>query len=309
MILFKVLLPFAFILPYSTLNAQDWIDLGTITSKYSPNNTTEQDNATRNLLSISANVKLPIVLNDNNVLILGLDHQYNSISRNYNDGSNGSSNELPFSSSMLQLGLAHDWNAKSTTIFMAMGRLNSDYFEVDATHFQMAGLALTTTKRTKDFHWKYGVYYNAEFFGPMIVPLFGFNWKINDKWRLKTVLPINLELTYQPKTWFRTGLFFEGINASYRVFNYPTTQSDYLDKADNNLSLFSEFHLGKNIWFHIKAGTSILRSYRTFENNDKLVMKLGPVNIGDDRPETSPMFNDGLFVESKIIYRLPIDNN
>ena len=132
---------------------------------------------------------------------------------------------------------------------------------------------------------------------------------IKDSQSKKTVLPINLELTYQPKDWFRTGLFFEGINASYRVFNYSTNENDYLDKADNNLSLFSEFHLGKNIWFHIKAGTSIIRSYRTFENSEQMTVKFGPVNIGDNRPKTSPMFNDGLFVESKIIYRLPIDNN
>lgn len=149
MTIFKILLSSIFIISYTTVNAQDWIDLVTVTGKYSPNNTTEQENTTRNLLSISANVKLPIVLNDNNVLILGLDHQYNSISRNYDDGTGGSFNELPFSSSMLQLGLSHDWNEKSTTLFMAMGRLNSDYFEVDATHLQMAGLALTTTKKNK----------------------------------------------------------------------------------------------------------------------------------------------------------------
>ena len=143
----------------------------------------------------------------------------------------------------------------------------------------------------------------------MIVPLFGFNWKINDKWRLKTVIPINLELSYQPRTWFRSGLFFEGINASYRVFNYSTAKDDYLDKADNNLSLFSEVHLGKNIWLHAKAGISIIRQYRVFENDERLSLKLGPVNISDNRPQTQALFKDGVFIEGKIIYRLPIDED
>jgi len=306
---FKVLLPFVFILSCPVINAQDWVDLGTIKTRYSPNNSTELSNTTRNLLTLSANVKLPIVLNEDDILILGLDHQYNSISLNYNNGSNGSLNELPFSSSMLQIGLSHDWNKKSKTIFMAMGRLNTDYFEIDASHFQLAGLVLSTTKKTADFHWKYGVYYNAEFFGPMIVPLFGFNWKINEKWRLKTIIPIKLELSYQPKTWFRSGLFFEGINASYRVYNYSTIKNDYLDKADNNLSLFTEFHLGMNIWFRLEGGASILRKYRIYENDQILTLKLGPVNIGDNRPDTRPLFNNGFFIESKIIYRLPLDKN
>ena len=301
----KIFLFCVFILLLPLANGQNWVDLGTVTSKYSPNNSIPGSPDSRNLFSLSFNAKLPIVLNDNNVLIVGLDHQYNSISRNYSSGP-GSFNEHPFSSSMVQLGLQHDWNKKTKTLFMAMGRLNSDYFEVDASHFQMAGLVLSTTKRTKDFHWKYGVYYNAEFFGPMIVPLFGFNWKINEKWRLKTVIPINLELSYQAKSWFRTGLFFEGINASYRVFNYSTLPKDYMDKADNNLSLFSEFHLGKNIWFHIKGGMSVLRKYRIYENNERLTLKLGPVNIGDNRPETNTLFNNGPFIEGKIIYRLPL---
>ena len=306
MSILRLLLCFTFLIYLNVSNAQNWVDLVTVTNKYSPNNQIESDPNTRNLFTLGINAKLPIVLNDDNVLIIGLDHQYNSITTNYSPGSVGSFNEYPFSSSMLQFGLSHDWNEKSKTFFMLMGRLNSDHYDVNFSHLQLAGLALTTTKRTKDFHWKYGVYYNAEFFGPMIVPLFGFNWKINEKWRLKTVIPINFELSYQPKSWFRSGLFFEGINASYRVFNYSTIKDDYLDKADNNISLFSEIHLGKNIWLHGKAGISIIRQYRVFENDEQLTLKLGPVNIGDNRPETQALFKDGVFIEGKIIYRLPI---
>jgi len=305
MITLKTFLFFVVIFSYPHTHSQNWIDLVTVSSKYSPNNKTEQGTNTRNLFSLGLNVKLPIVLSNDNVLIIGLDHQYNLISRNYSNGTDGSFNELPFSSSILQLGLSHDWNKKTNTLFMAMGRLNSDYIEVSTSHFELAGLILSTTKRTKDFHWKYGVYCNAEYFGPMVVPLFGFNWKINDKWRLKTVVPINLELSYQAKNWFRSGLFFEGINASYRVFNNSSVKDDYLDKADNNLSLFSEFHLGKNIWFHVKGGVSVLRKYRTYENGERLSLKLGPVNIGDNRPETEALFKNGIFIEGKIIYRLP----
>lgn len=305
----KLLISFTLFLFCSTFSyAQNWIDIGTVTTKLAPNNSTSETNNKRSLSSLAINAKLPIVLSESNVLIVGLNHQINSIQ----DSKKVFFEGIPqFSSSMLQLGLQHEWNEKSKTLLMAMVRLNTDYNKIDQSHFQMAGLILSTTKKTKDFHWKYGAYANTEYFATMIVPLFGFNWKINDKWRLKTVIPINLELSYQPKKWFRTGLFFEGINASYRITQYDSLgfNSKYIDKADNNLSLFSEVHLGKNFWFHLKSGISVLRKYRVYDNEDQMTLKLGPINIGDNRPESEVLFDNGWFIEGKIIYRLPLDGD
>ena len=189
---------------------------------------------------------------------------------------------------------------------MSMTRLNSDFSSIDASHFQQGGLALGTTSRNENFDWKYGLYYNAEFFGPMFVPLFGFKWKINEHWRFKVVVPVNLEISYTTDKNLIAGLKFEGVNGSFRTNQNAMGVDSYIDKADNNLWAFTEFEMGKNVWFHLKAGYSILRKYRMYSNDDTIDWKLGPVNFGNDRVDVSPAFDNGLSFEARMIYRLPL---
>lgn len=284
---------------------QNSIDLANVYWRTSPGNTVGSSDLKRNFNMYVADAKLPIVLNDENVFILGLEYQHNTITLQ-DDIFSGALN-YEFASSTFQLGLEHKWNAKSKMLFMAIPRLNTDYNSVDISHFQLGGLAFGTTSRSENFDWKYGLYYNGEFFGPMFVPLFGFNWKINEKWRLKTVIPINLELSYQPKDWLRSGLRFDGVNGSYKTSPGVFFPNYHLDKADNNVWAFTEFNLGKNVWFHLKGGASVLRKYRFYQDDNTLNLKLGPVNIGDDRPTTSSLFENGWSFEARFIYRLPLD--
>lgn len=304
----KTLLTTLVLLTLTSVRAQNWIDLGNIYWRTSPFNNIEGSSEKRNLNMYAADAKIPLVIDDNNVIIVGLEYQHNTITSNDPLWPNYS-----FSSSMLQLGWEHKWNDKSKMLFMAIPRFNSDYNDVNIGHFQMGGLALGTTKRNENFDWKYGMYYNGELFGPMFVPLFGFNWKINDKWRYKMLIPLNFELSYQPGERFRTGLRFDGVNASYAyqgIAGNPLING-YIDKADNNAWLFSEFHFGKNIWFHLKAGHSVLRKYRFFREGDQMITKLGPVNIGDARNNGVPLdvpvfFKNGFSFEARFIYRLPL---
>tara|TARA_B110000037_G_scaffold97504_1_gene114281 strand:- start:3927 stop:4838 length:912 start_codon:yes stop_codon:yes gene_type:complete len=289
----------------STAFAQNSIDLANIYWRTSPGNSAEDLNLKRNFNVCVADAKLPIVLNDDNVFILGLEYQYNTIT--IQDDVFGGALDYEFASTMLQLGLEHKWNAKHKMLFMAIPRFNTDFSDVNLSHFQLGGLALGTTSRSEKFDWKYGLYYNGELFGPMFVPLFGFNWAINDKWRLKTVIPINLELSCQASDWFRGGLRFDGVNGSYKISPSIFSSDQHLDKADNNVWAFTEFNLVKNIWFHLKAGASVLRKYRFYDDSDKLDFKLGPVNIGDDRPTTNSLIENGWSFEARFIYRLPLD--
>lgn len=292
--------------------AQNWIDLGNVYWRNSPFNTIESNpDEKRHFNMYAADVKLPVVLNEQNVLIFGFEYMKQQVSTVPNE-----SNLYPtldFTSLMLQIGWEHKWNDTHKTLFMVIPRLTTDFNNVDINHFQLGGLALSTKSRSENFDWKYGLYYNSEYFGPMFVPLFGFNWKINEKWRFKTIIPLNLELSYMPNDRFRMGLRFDGVNASYKYQTIPGLPASlqYIDRADNNAWAFAEFHFGKNIWFHIKAGHSVLRKYRFFTPGDRMLLKLGPVNIGDNRNGDSPKevpiwFQNGFSFETRLIYRLPL---
>ena len=299
----KVLLALC-LLSFTIANSQNWVDVANVYWRVSPENSIDGYNSKRTMNMFTADAKLPIVIDDNNVVIVGLEYQHTTI--NANDPLFWN---YRFSSSMLQLGWEHKWNDKSKMLFMAIPRFNSNYTDVDISHFQIGGIALGTTKRSENFDWKYGLYYNGELFGPMIVPIFGFNWKINEKLRLKLAAPLNFEFAYMPSERLRTGVRFDGVNASYKY--HTTFSSGYIDKADNNIWAFGEFNFGANVWFHLKAGYSIIRKYRYFAEGDKMGLKLGPVNVGDTRFWGSPLdnpvfFKNGFSFEARLIYRLPI---
>lgn len=287
--------------------SQNWVDLVNIYWRPSPYNQIEANDLQRNFSIYAADLKVPIPVNDDNTIYTSVAYDRTEI--NYVDPPTWAFNVLPLHSFQLQAGLIHQWNDKFKSFFIAIGRLNSDLRNIESSHLQLGGLNLNHYERSKDFIWQYGLYYNAEFFGPMFVPLFGFNWKINEEWRLKMVIPVNLELAYHPKNWFRTGLRFDGVNGSYRSITNGTIwhPERYCDRADNNVWLFSEFNLGANIWFHLKAGHSVLRKYRYYDNSDRMALKLGPVNIGDNRTQQVPLFENGWTFETRLIYRLPLD--
>ncbi len=294
---------------------QNAIDLANVYWRFSPQNKVEGYNLTRHFLQYTVDVKLPIPINEKNVFIAALEYQQNqTVTQTTVDIANFKAPEFQFASSALQLGVEHKWNSRSKMLFMAIGRLSTDYNNINKSHFQLGGLALGTTVRSTQFEWKYGVYYNTEFFGAMVVPLAGFNWAITEKWRLKTLIPINLELSYHPNTWFNGGLRFDGVNGSYRMEKKPlwlletNAESPYLDKADNNVWLFTEFNLGKNVWFHLKAGHSVLRKYRFYDADEKLALKLGPVNIGNGRYPSINQIENGWSFECRFLYRLPLQN-
>lgn len=298
----KAILIILITMTYGDIYSQNHVDLANVYWRTSPFNSSQDSNLDRNLNTYGIDAKLPVVLKNKDVFIIGLDYQHTEIA--FSDYGWKKQTRYQFASSTLQLGLEHHWSDRSKMLFMGMGRLNTDYHHIQLNHFQMGGLVLGTTRRSESFDWKYGGYFNTEFFGPMLVPLFGFNWKINKKWRLKTVLPVNLELSYQPSDGFRSGLRFDGVNGSYR-FGTSTSADSYMDKADNNLWVFGEKKLGKYIWLHAKAGHSILRKYRVYDHNEKLALKLGPVNISDKRPTNYSIMENGWSFELRFLFRMP----
>lgn len=297
----KAILTGIILLMSAVLIGQQSIDLANVYYRTSPYNKLNDGSDQKHLNTIGVDAKLPVVINKSNVFILGLEHQHNSI-----NSLNDVHRNLEFSTNALQLGIEHTWNSKSKLLMLSFTRLNSDFNRIDATHLQQGGLVLGTTKRNETFEWKYGLYYNAEFYGNMFVPLFGFNWKINDALTMKAVLPVSFDLAYKCDSNLIAGLKFEGTNASFRTNQNDNSTPSYIDKADNNLWVYTEFEMAKNIWFHAKLGHSILRNYKMYDNEEVMDWKLGPINMGDNRSTNNSSFKNGLSLEARFIYRLPI---
>ena len=289
-------------------SGQKFIDLANVYWRTSPENSLLGTTDKIDFNTYAFDAKLPIVLNDKTALIFGFDVANNSIN-------NVSANESwVFSNVVLQIGVEQKWNDNIKTIAMILPKLSSNFTGgIGSNDFQLGGVFYNTKKRSDKFEWKYGAYVNGELFSVMVVPLFGFNWQMNDKWKMKTMLPVNLEITrVMNKKWI-AGFLFIGANASYNLSQqinpntiYPTNQNPYMDKADNNAWLYSDIYITKNLVLNLKAGHSVLRKYRIYDKDDKLGLKIGPVNIGDNRFETPNLLENGWSFETRLIFRLPL---
>lgn len=291
----------------SVLWSQNYIDLANVYWRTSPSNSLDGTTDKVNFNTYAIDAKVPIVLSKKSTLIFGFDISNNNI---HNEST---SESTIFSSTIFQAGYELKCNDHFKTVFMLLPKLSTNFTGgIDSKDFQFGGMALSTMNRG-DIDWRFGFYVNSDLFSVMIVPLLGFNWKINENWRWKVMLPVNLELSrIMNKKWI-AGLLFVGANSSYRLrqqlnpnTTYPTNYQPYLDKADNNAWLFSDIYLTKNIVLNLKAGHSIFRKYRIYDANDKLGLKLGPINFGDNRADMPVLMNDGWSFETRFIFRMPL---
>ena len=160
----QLLITFLLLSQIST-HSQNYVDLANVYWRFSPNNKVKGLDITRDFHMYVADVKLPLVLNDKSIFIAGLEYQQNETkSRSTLSPPAHAIKDYQFASSTLQLGLEQKWNKRSKMLFMAFGRLNTNYENISTSHFQLGGLALGTTSGSEKVDWKYGIYYNREFF-------------------------------------------------------------------------------------------------------------------------------------------------
>jgi len=196
-------------------------------------------------------------------------------------------------------------------------KLSSDLEDVSKNDFQLGGLAIFTFTKSEKFKYKFGLYYNQEYWGKFFTPIIGFDWQANDKLQAFGNLPINATLMYKLNEKISAGLFFQAPAGSFRMNEkfsppdiildntYPTEFSNsYIQKTTQELSLFLDYYITRNIVCNIKIGHTIGRSYRLYMEDEKLDIKISAFNIGEERLQINQDFDDGLIFELNFIYRL-----
>lgn len=302
----KQVLLLALVLANAGACAQNFVDLANVYWRTSPSNAAPSGTDRVNFNTWSLDAKAPLVLSDKLTLIPGFELSHNQIV-------NSNATSWTFSATALQLGAEVKWSGRFKSLCMLIPKLSSTFTGgMDSKDFQFGGILLNTLKRNDTFDWRFGAYVNSELFSVMVVPLLGFNWKMNEHWRLKTLIPVNLELSRIMNPKWIAGLLFVGANASYRLRQqlnpntvFPGSYQPYMDKADNNAWLYSDIYLTKNLVLNLKAGYSVLRKYRIYDADDRLAFKLGPVNLGNDRFEAPVLMKNGWSFETRLIFRMP----
>jgi hypothetical protein len=153
--------------------------------------------------------------------------------------------------------------------------------------WQKGGLVLANYKVNNRLTVKVGLYYNREAFGNFFMPLAGLEYKVDSTLQMWGTLPGSFIIEKKLKPRWYTGLSFKAVTNSYQLFNRK-----FIQVNDNQLSLFSDIYLSKNIVLNAEAGHSILRRIR-----------LG--NTGDGKNYSySKKINDNYLFRLSVTYRI-----
>lgn len=176
-------------------------------------------------------------------------------------------------------------DSKWTLTVLPLIKTNGEELFAENT-FQYGGAAMAGYQVKEGQKFRIGVYANKEFFGWFIIPLLGVDWKLGEKDYLFGVLPGRLTYEHKINDRFYSGATFRAPTASYRLSN-----GQYLRLDDQQLSLFVDYYLSKNICVTLEPGFGIYRQLRT--------------GITDDRDYLVDVkWGDGPFIKLSAAYRI-----
>jgi len=248
---------------------------------------------------LALNISLPIVLNEQTAIVTGI------------RGNNWTLAYTPeqiwptsYYSLGLNLGINHKFSDKKSLLFVALPKMNSDYKEIDSEAFQLGFLTTYSVRKNENFLWKVGMYYNNEFFGAFLVPIYGLDWDLNEKLNISGDLPIYGKINYRAKEGISMGFGYIALVSSYRL----TGEFDnaYTSRFAIEPYLFSEAKLFKNTYVNAKAGYAVSRKYPVYDKADKIDWQLSFIKFGDDRTQLNPVIENGLFFELGLAYKINI---
>ena len=273
-----LLLPGIILLLSSSIHAQPYLDIVNLKYTNSPN--AGMFNQNKNKLQLnyfSAGTNLPIQFrNKQDAVIFSpfIDKWWATI--NNNKRQDYTSIGLPVSFSKT---IPH---SKWAILLTGILRMNDSSFS-KKTRMQAGGALIISNKRNEHLTWKLGVYVNNELFGIFVIPLAGIDWRINSRNKIFGVLPGNLAYEHRINDHFYYGGNFRAITNSFGKGN------GYWRIDENQLGLYLDTYLNKNIVFNIEAGHSLYRKIRT---GIKGVIK------------TDNKVNDNYYLKCSLAYRV-----
>ena len=123
-------------------------------------------------------------------------------------------------------------------------KINSDLIDNTNYDFQLGGIGLVSRVFSKDLQVRAGLYYNTEYWGHFFMPLFGVDWKVNDKFRMYGTLPGNYRFELKLGQKIYTGIGFRSAQRSFRL--QKKYNDDFVRVRENQLKFFFEgFVFGK----------------------------------------------------------------
>ncbi len=294
---------FFLILNAQSLCAQNYVDIVKISAGTTSPNKFDSSNVSTSINEINADITYPIKINENNSIITGI--IYEGIQTKLFD----TLDVKIISSITLKVGLNKKFNENWTGTFVVLPKISSDFVQMNSHDVQIGGIAIFKYKKNENLNYKIGLYYNSELFGPFFVPMMGLYYlSPSKKFETNLMLPLQADLNYKIFPFMNLGFNFNGQIRTYHLTNVaPSINSAYVAKSTNEFFAYLKFNFGKSICFLTKVGYSIGRSYRVYNENDKVNFGLPATFIGPKRKQLNDDFSDGLLLQIGLLYRFSLE--
>jgi hypothetical protein len=228
----------------------------------------ENEDSKMSISQFTANINIPIELKSKEVIIAGgtFDHY------KFTSAGPGVTQNTFLYAANIQLGYLHNWKGgKWKTMLVALPKISSDQFYLSKDAFQMGAVIVFTKIKSGKFRYKFGLYYNREFFGNFFMPLAGLEWKVNKRINIYGILPGAMNFEYKLNKKLYAGLSWQSITASYRV--HRDSEKYFVRNGDrfwghNQIRSFVNYHLTGNVLLFVEAGFTLHRKFQLYRNNE-----------------------------------------
>lgn len=283
--------------------SQNYVDILKVNASTTPNNTFDSSSTKTRLNELLVDLTMPVKLNDKLSVLTGVIYEgiqtklfTNGIPKN-------------FGSSTLKLGFNKQLNERWSATVVALPKIASDYNSFNHRDFQLGGIALFKYKKRDNLNYKMGLYYNSELFGPFFVPMLGLYYQSsNKKLEVNIMLPLQADVNYKILSFMHVGCNFNGQIRTYHLNNVTEgNPNTYVTKSTNELFGYLKFNFTKSISLQTKVGQSFGRSYKVYDQQDKVNFGLPATFIGPKRQQLNSNFSNGMIFQFVLTYRLNLD--
>ena len=282
-----------------TVFGQKYVDIAKFWYGNSSLNKFDNSESSTRLKELGLDLTIPFLVNSSDAILTGLFYERIQTKLFEDDP------ETSVSVIGVRAGMSKKHSDKWSGTYLLIPKLASDFEHIGSKDFQVGAIALLKYTKSDKKNYKVGLYYNSELFGPFITPLFGLYYlSKNEKFETNLTLPFLADMNYKLHPRLNIGLNFNGQVRSYHLTEVSTTnQPGYLVKATNELFSYLKFNLTESLSIQTRLGYSVGRSYRVYDENDKIKFGTMLIKIGDDRQQLNTDFADGFIYQATAVYR------
>jgi len=288
------------------LSAQSRIDIFTIAGVVGmPSAYQEPLDGKATESNLLINIKLPIKFNDKTIWYNDVTYSGFNVTNNLDVRPTEYLTAMRVHGIILQTGIVQKINDRNGFQLLAVPRYMSDFKGSDSKSWQLGGIGLYEHRYHDRLLMRYGVLYNQELFGPLLVPLVYLDWQINDKWSMVGLMPINLKVNYKVNEKLTAGFSHFGFITTYRL-GQEEFKSDYIERNSIDETLFARWNTSGDFFIEARFGYSLSRVYEQYDASEKMDFRLSIIRFGDDRTAKNVNFDNGLIASVRLVYSLPI---